>query len=83
MDELNDEESIKIKQKEKGNPQKGWNKNSICSSYQYCAYSIIDSYPHNDGPVERGHVFKFDEDSISKYDYLGNIWVNGRTKSLV
>lgn len=83
MDELSDEESIKHKQKEKVNPQKGWNKNSICSSYQYCAYDIIDSHPHNDGLVEKGHKFVFDDELVSEYDYLGSIWINGRTKSLV
>lgn len=64
------------------NPQKGWNKNSICSNYQYCAFDIIDKHPQNKGPVEKGLVFEFDEQLIMNYDYLGNVWVNGRTKSL-
>lgn len=83
MDELDDEESVKIKQKADSNPQKGWNKNAICSGYQYCAYDLIDRHPHNEGPWEKGNLFEFSDELKSDYDYLGNIWVNGRTRSLV
>lgn len=81
---------IKIDQITAYNPQKGWIKSGICSSYNYCAYDKIDSYDDylNDDATkvkkldDSGKLFTFDDKETEYFDYLGKIWVTGNSRSL-
>lgn len=56
-------------------PQKGWVKSAICQGYQYCAYDEIQSYGKG---TQKGTVFKFDQETVNKFDYLSKIWITGK-----
>lgn len=63
------------------NPHKGWIKSSICSGYQYCAYEFFDEITkdtkENGMTYKQGKIFDF-SDVTPKYEYLGNVWINGQ-----
>lgn len=82
VDEV-EEKSSRFAQIKNGNPQKGWNKNPVCTSYQYCAYDLIDRSSQDGGSQEQeqGNFFEFSDELTSKYDYLGQLWFNAKIRS--
>lgn len=57
-----------------GEPTRGWAMTSQCSNYLWCSYDIIGGGQNMNIP--KGQIIDFPSNDVSKWDYLGRLWVN-------